>query len=72
MAKALPRALRLRGLGGQVVVDPAPSPKRDRKAIETALKAALRDDPVQTALLDWTALGLIELQRQRARPPLPL
>lgn len=72
MATAVPRALRLRGLGGQVVIDPAPSPKRDRKAIETALKAALRDDPVQTALLGWTALGLVELQRQRARPPLPV
>ncbi|MFP4239214.1 MAG: ribonuclease E/G [Rhodosalinus sp.] len=72
MAQALPRALRLRGLGGQIVVDPAPSPKRDRRQVETALKAALRDDPVQTALLGWTALGHIELQRQRARPPLPL
>jgi Rne/Rng family ribonuclease len=72
MAQALPRALRLRGLGGQVVVDPAPSPKRDRRQVESALKAALRADPVQTAVLGWTALGHIELQRQRARPPLPL
>ncbi|RBI87484.1 ribonuclease G [Rhodosalinus halophilus] len=72
MARALPRALRLRGLGGQVVVDPAPSPKRDRKQIEGALKAALRADPVETALLGWTALGHIELQRTRARPPLSL
>ena len=36
-AKALPRALRLRGLGGQVVVDFAPLSKKDRRQIEQVL-----------------------------------
>ena len=69
-ARALPRVLRVRGLGGQIVIDAAPSPKRDRPRIEQALRGALRADPVETAVLGWTALGHIELQRKRARAPL--
>ncbi|PWE32176.1 ribonuclease G [Maritimibacter sp. 55A14] len=69
-AKALPRALRLRGLGGQIVVDMAPASRKDRRAIEAALRAAFRDDPVETALVGWTPLGHFELQRKRERLPL--
>lgn len=69
-ARALPRALRLRGLGGQVVVDFAPLPKKDRKSIEQALRAAFRADPVETTLVGWTPLGHYELQRKRERFPL--
>lgn len=69
-AKALPRALRLRGLGGQVVIDPAPMPRKDRPKLDAALRAAFRRDPVDTAFVGWTPLGHVELQRQRARPPL--
>ncbi len=70
--RELPRQLRLRGLGGQIVVDPAPMPKKERRNVESALRAALRADPVETSLAGWTTLGLIELQRQRARAPLPM
>lgn len=66
-ARALPRALRLRGLGGQIVVDFAPMPKKDRRGLETALRAAFRDDPVETALVGWTPMGHFELNRKRAR-----
>ena len=69
-ARALPRALRCRGLGGQVTVDFAPSPKKDRHRIEQALKAAFRADPVETALAGWTPLGHYELQRRHVRLPL--
>ena len=68
MAKDLPRQLRLRGLGGQIVIDPAPIPKRDRKALENALRAAFRKDTVETNFVGWTAMGLVELQRARIRP----
>lgn len=68
-ARALPRALRIRGLGGQIVVDTAPMPKRDRHSFESALRAALRADGIETALVGWTPLGHYELNRKRARAP---
>lgn len=67
MARDLPRQLRLRGLGGQIVIDPAPMPKKDRRQLETVLKAALKQDTVETNFVGWTTMGLIELQRARAR-----
>lgn len=69
-AKALPRALRLRGLGGQVVVDFAPQSKAHRKQVEGALKAAIKSDPIETSPVGWTQLGHYELQRKRERLPL--
>jgi len=69
-ARALPRALRLRGLGGQITLDLAPMPKKDRRTFETALRAAFRADDVDTTLVGWTPLGHYELQRKRARPVL--
>ncbi len=69
-ARELPRQLRLRGLGGQVVVDFAPLAKPDRPRIETMLRAALRRDGIETSLAGWTPLGHLELLRKRARRPL--
>lgn len=68
--KDLPRQLRLRGLGGQIVIDLAPSAKKDRRQIESALRAALKRDSVETTFVGWTPLGHIELQRKRDRLPL--
>ncbi|EIE50569.1 ribonuclease G [Salipiger aestuarii] len=68
--RELPRQLRLRGLGGQVLVDPAPAPKKDRRQMEQVLRAALRQDACETIVAGWTQLGLIELQRKRERVPL--
>ncbi|MXU66543.1 ribonuclease G [Rhodobacteraceae bacterium KN286] len=69
-AAELPRQLRLRGLGGQVVVDFAPLGKKDRKQVEQALRRALKSDPVETSLIGWTPMGHLELQRKRERQPL--
>lgn len=69
-ARALPRALRLRGLGGQVTIDFAPMPKKDRVPLEQILRAAFRTDPIETVLVGWTPLGHYELQRKRERLPL--
>ena len=69
-ARALPRALRVRGLGGQITLDLAPMPKKDRRAFESALRAGFRSDPEETALAGWTPLGHFELQRKRGRVPL--
>ncbi|MEL7461327.1 MAG: ribonuclease E/G, partial [Pseudomonadota bacterium] len=69
-ARELPRQLRLRGLGGKIVVDFAPLPKSARRGVEDALKKAFRADPIETSLVGWTTLGLFELQRKRERWPL--
>ncbi|MGM0662297.1 MAG: ribonuclease E/G [Pseudomonadota bacterium] len=70
MARDLPRQLRLRGLGGQITLDLAPMPKKDRRTFETTLRSAFRKDPVETALAGWSPLGHFELQRKRDRLPL--
>jgi ribonuclease G len=70
LGRDLPRQLRLRGLGGQITLDLAPMPKKDRRAFEMAIKAAFRADSIETVLAGWTPLGHYELQRQRARMPL--
>ena len=69
-ARDLPRQLRLRGLGGQVVVDFAPMPKRDRAILEQVLRAAFKGEAAETSLAGWTPLGLYELVRKRDRQPL--
>lgn len=70
LARDLPRQLRCRGTGGQIVIDFAPFPKRDRRRVEDALRSAFRADCIETALVGWTPLGHFELQRKRARFPL--
>ncbi len=65
--KDLPRQLRLRGLGGQIIVDPAPCPKKERKQLEGSLRAALKRESTETILAGWTQLGLMEIQRKRDR-----
>lgn len=69
-ARALPRALRLQGLGGQITLDPAPMPKNDRRRFEDALRSAFKADSGETALAGWTPLGHYELRRKRDRIPL--
>ncbi|RYH02743.1 ribonuclease G [Salipiger sp. IMCC34102] len=69
-ARLLPRALRLRGLGGQIAVDFAPMSKAHRRQVEQSLRAAFRADSVETSLVGWTTMGLFELQRKRERLPL--
>lgn len=68
-ARALPAQLRMRGLGGQITLDLAPMPKKDRRPFESALRAAFRSDTIDTNLVGWTPLGHYELQRKRARLP---
>lgn len=69
-ARDLPRQLRLRGLGGQIVIDFAPMGKKDRRQVEQAITKALRADKIETNLVGWTPLGHLELQRKRERLPL--
>ena len=58
LARALPRQLRLRGLGGQITLDLAPMPRKDRRVVEDTLRAAFRRDAVETVLAGWTRWGI--------------
>ena len=65
-ARELPRQLRLRGLGGQVVIDFAPMPKRDRTILDQVMKAAFKAEG-EVTLAGWTTMGLYEMTRRRDR-----
>lgn len=67
--RELPRQLRLRGLGGQIVIDFAPMPKKDRAILDQVIRAAFKSDG-EANLAGWTTLGLYELTRKRDRLPL--
>lgn len=69
-AAELPRQLRLRGLGGQIVIDFAPMPRAERPRVERGLAHALRADAIDTTVVGWTPLGHLEVQRKRVRRPL--
>ena len=68
-ARELPRQLRLRGLGGQVVIDFAPMPKKDRAILDQVVRAAFKSE-AEINLAGWTTLGLFEITRKRDRLPL--
>lgn len=70
IVRDLPRQLRLRGLGGQVVIDFAPFPKKERHILEQSLRASFRQEGRDTVLAGWTPLGNFELTRKRDRLPL--
>jgi Ribonuclease G/E len=67
---ALARQIRLRGLSGAILVDFAGLSVRRRASLAPALRAALATDPLRPRLLGFTALGLAEIVRPRAHPPL--
>ncbi len=70
-AVEIARQLRLRALGGNVVIDfirMAGRGHADR--VLAALRAALAADPAATQVAGFSALGLVEMTRQRTRRPL--
>jgi Ribonuclease G/E len=68
---AIARQLRLRKLGGGVVVDFAALDGRGaRDRVRQALAAALATDPAEPRVLGWTRLGHLELVRPRRGRPL--
>lgn len=65
-AQAIARELRLRQLGGGIIVDfAALDGKGRRERVRQALAAALAGDPAKPQLLGWTRLGHIEIVRPR-------
>jgi len=70
MLPALARQIRLRNLSGAIVVDVAGLALRHRGALASDFAAALATDPLRPRFLGFSALGLAEIMRPRAHPPL--
>lgn len=70
-AQAIARQLRLRNLGGIIILDFIDMKSEDHRAqVMRALERALADDPARTQLYPFSALGLIEMTRKRSRESL--
>lgn len=65
------RLLRLRGIGGMILVDFIDmETDADRENLLGEMRLALAEDPVKSAVHDFTALGLMEITRHRVQEPL--
>lgn len=70
-AKEIARQLRLRDIGGIIVIDfiDMKSPQ-DRRRVVRELRKALKKDKSKTDTLKISEFGLVEMTRERVRPPL--
>jgi Ribonuclease G/E len=62
--------IRLRNLGGAILLDFAGMRPKERATLARPLETALALDPLRPRLLGFTALGLAEIVRPRIHPPL--
>lgn len=70
-ATEVARQLRLRDMGGIIVIDFIDMKKgENRKALFNHLVEAMKDDPAKHKILPPTKFGLIQITRQRVRPAL--
>jgi ribonuclease E len=70
-AKEIARQLRLRDLGGVVINDFIDMREdKHRRAVEKAVREAVKRDRARTKVLRISQFGLIEMTRQRIRPSL--
>jgi ribonuclease E len=65
------RQLRLRDLGGLIVIDFIDmGPQKNQRAVETRLRDAVRQDRARVQFGKISRFGLLEMSRQRLRPSL--
>ncbi len=70
-AEEVARQLRLRDLGGLIVIDFIDmTPERSRREVENRIFEALKVDRARTQVGRISRFGLLEMSRQRLRPPL--
>ena len=72
-AKEIARQLRLRDLGGLIICDFIDLRlDRNKRAVEQALKDALKEHKAKAKILRMSQFGIIEITRQRQRPSIKL
>ncbi|MBM7866859.1 Rne/Rng family ribonuclease [Heliobacterium gestii] len=70
-AREVPRQLRLREIGGIIIIDFIDMrDERHRAEVLETLEAHLARDKTRTSVLGLTALGLVEMTRKKVRPSL--
>jgi ribonuclease E len=70
-AEEIARQLRLRDLGGLVVIDFIDmGPQRNQRDVENRLRESVRQDRARVQIGKITRFGLLEMSRQRLRPSL--
>ncbi|MCP4546143.1 MAG: Rne/Rng family ribonuclease [bacterium] len=70
-AREVPRQLRLRDIGGIIIIDFIDMEREeDKRKVYNELKRAIRNDRARTKIFEITPLGLIEMSRKRVRPAL--
>ena len=70
-AQAIPRQLRLRNLGGIIVIDfiDMEDPEHQRQVLR-ALEKACEEDPAKVRIEGFSSLGLVQMSRKRTRESL--
>ena len=69
--QAVARQLRLRNLGGIIIIDFIDMPSEEhRRQVLRALDKSLARDPIKTQISDVSALGLVQMTRKRTRESL--
>jgi ribonuclease E len=70
-AKEIARQIRLRDLGGLLIMDFVDMEKAEnRRHVEKALRDALKNDRARSRMLRMSKFGIIEMTRQRMQPSL--
>ncbi|HEY8391917.1 MAG TPA: Rne/Rng family ribonuclease [Capillibacterium sp.] len=70
-AKEIARQIRLRNLGGIIIIDFIDmADENSRKQVLDCLATELQKDKVKTNILGFTGLGLLEMTRKKTRPSL--
>lgn len=71
-AAEIARLLRLRRIGGVILIDFIGMKEKDQQdAVLSKLKEALRGDRVVSEVLGFTRLGLVEMTRRKGETPIP-
>jgi len=70
-AREIARQLRLRDIGGIIVIDFIDMDREgDKHKVVFELKSSMRHDRARTKIFDISSLGLVEMSRKRVRPSL--